>query len=480
MKDVLNQRFVRFLELAVVLYLGSKLFVSVPDITPLLFHFFGFEVRAGEFATVDVGRVFLRGFMALCLLCYVLKVGVFDGVVDRSPNAQQKPKSSRVPRALSVVGATTLSASLWILIVLAVVVPTGTDVFNRFTQDERPGNFDRFQSHTHDGGVLQTELAIEAVLAGENPYSIDYGDTIMIRARDSDLWGWRSWGYERNPALGHVPYPPGVFVMSIPFKWASDQLFGGYDQRLFYVFAAIAFTILVGLMVPSGPPRRIAWAVAGLGSGLLPFIRIGRNDIVLLAAVAAFVLAVQHRRFVWMGVTLGLACVVKQFAWPLALFTAIWMWRDSRVDRADKRRVTAAFLVTFSAFVLPFLIASPEAFFEDVLAFSLGMTDDAYPIRSDSMGLTSLLLGTGAATTLRDGFPMWIFQLSITLPVIVVLVIRVIHHPSADQVFTSAAVTVFVGLSCSAFFAFNYWPFPIALLAFGLLLSRPAASADSE
>ena len=68
------------------------------------------------------------------------------------------------------------------------------------------------QSYSHDGGVIQTEAAIDFFLAGRNPYVEDYRSTPMAE------WGLP----EFRTALDHYPYLPWTYVFSAPVKLVSD------------------------------------------------------------------------------------------------------------------------------------------------------------------------------------------------------------------------------------------------------------------
>jgi hypothetical protein len=437
-------------ELGLVMVLGSGVLASTPDLTPLLQHFFGFEWDRSQFAIDNPVYPLLMGCFALCLLVYVLRLSLR---VDKHG----------VDRVLNVVG--------WIIMVLAITTPAARDMFLRATIDNVPGNERMYVSHTHDGGVLQTELAIDAVLAGENPYSLDYGNSEMARARDSDAAGWRGWGYEHNPAFDHVPYLPAMFLLPLPLNLASEAAFDWYDQRVFYILAFFVFIWATGRLVRAGRPRRIVWLLTGLSPLLLPFIQMGRNDIALLAVLALFALAVKRDKVVLAAGLLGVACASKQFAWATVPFFAVWLSRRESAPEGSTKWSILAFVGVMALFCLPFFITAPGAFLDDTLAFNLGLTADAYPLRPDSTGMASLVFGLGWATSLRDGFPMWVFQAAVTLPLITILLLRLYRRPTLPQMYLYAGVVTFTTLFFSAFFAFNYWAIPAYLLLYsGLAL----------
>jgi hypothetical protein len=450
----------RVVEAGVLLAVGFGWMARLVDLTPLFRHFLGIRPGPPQFAMVDPFYPLLRGVVAVALFAYLVGL-LWPG--RTGPGGD---------RALSVLA--------WVLLVIGLVTPAARDMFDRAVTDEAPGNEAAFRSQTHDGGVLQTEIAMSALTRGENPYAIDYGDTEMARARDSDAQGWRRLGYPRNPALGHLPYPPAEFLLPLPLSWASRHALGWYDQRVFYLLAALAFVFVCGLLVEPGGLRRMVWLVAGASQLLLPFVRAGRNDIVLLLWLAVMACLLQRRRVVAAGAVLGLACATKQFAWILAVVFAIWVWVDPEWRGRPARRSLVALAAVFLAFCLPFLLWSPSAFVDDVIAFNLGLSPDAYPLRPDSLGLASLVLGLGWATSLRGGFPMWAAQLAITLPIAIFLLRRLIRQPSAASMLLVAALVLYSALFCSSFFALNYLAAPGGLLLFAALLSRSRPDWPAE
>ena len=72
--------------------------------------------------------------------------------------------------------------------------------------------------------VIQTEAAIQYLLAGQNPYVQDYVNTPMAE------WGFSAY----RTALYHYPYLPWTFIFSAPF-YVLGTAAGFYDQRLVYL-----------------------------------------------------------------------------------------------------------------------------------------------------------------------------------------------------------------------------------------------------
>lgn len=453
-------------ELGLVLWTGFRFATHTVDPTALMARFFGYEVwipsyrRPMPLQSVALGLITLVVLTYLALLVFELLSGRSEGGRGGGRPGGRAAWGRRLP----------LSVFCWVLIGFGAVLPAAQDMLVRADVDEVAGNQRAFRSRTHDGGVLQTELAMTALMEGRNPYRVDYGETVMARAADSQAERWRGIGYERNPALGHIPYLPAMFLLPIPVRAASEALFDWYDQRLFYLLAALVLVLVSGRLVGGGRPRRIVWLLVGVSPFLLPFLRIGRNDVVLLALLALMALALKRGRTVWAAGLLGLACASKQFAWFVVPFFLIWLWRDERVDGRSAGRALTALVAVGGLVCLPFLLWGPEAFLEDVLFFNLGLTADAYPLRPDSSGVAAIALGLGWATGLRDGFPLWAFQLLVTLPLAALGAVGVWRKPSAARVFLASALALWAALFCSAFFALNYWSHPAFMVLAAALL----------
>ena len=63
-------------------------------------------------------------------------------------------------------------ATATFLVAAWLVLPALVQIELRLHVDEAPGNQATYQSRTHDGGVAQTEMAADALLAGRNPSAL--------------------------------------------------------------------------------------------------------------------------------------------------------------------------------------------------------------------------------------------------------------------------------------------------------------------
>ncbi len=180
-------------------------------------------------------------------------------------------------------------------------------------------------------------------------------------------------GPEFAPASLHS-YPALAFLVYVPSVWA-----GLPTTMLTSLVFVGAFVLAAGW----GAPRRERSLVALLllaNAGLVFFTLRGSFDVVaLLPALLAWRTLDHPKRS---AALLGLACAVKQIAWPLVPFYLVSIWRRDGARAALGRLavLAGAFLVPN----LPFLLASPGAWARSLL---LPM---ALPIFPSGVGLVEL------------------------------------------------------------------------------------------
>jgi hypothetical protein len=336
----------------------------------------------------------------------------------------------------------------WFVFAL-VIIPVLRDVEIRRHIDEAPGNSQPYRSQAHDGGVVQTELAGAALRRGENPYRLDYSQTSMARTADSDAEGWRSTGYERNPAFDHVPYLPAILYLAAIFP---------SDIRLLYLIFALIFSLLIARRFADGPARRIAALVAICNPLLLPYLVVGRNEILLLVPLALFCFAVTDERWRAAAIWLGVSLAVKQFAVAAIPFFVL----ARRQQWKSLWPLVAIPLLT----ILPFVIWDARAFFDDTVVFNFS----GYPVKWLGWGISPLAYGLNLVENPAGNNPFGWLALPAQLLALLVLGRRVIREPN-DQLLASG-IFLFVMLFCARAFAFNYLAVPALFIALAVHQTR--------
>lgn len=198
--------------------------------------------------------------------------------------------------------------------------------------------------------LATTNEALGVLAGGNNPYTHVYAMT--------------------NPPGGPFGYPPGELAF-----YGLAKLLG------LNVFRVDMLTGIVGLGLLASLAPLIGDGLAALAiSPLAAAVDVvfhttdGSNDtaagFLTLAAIVALVWSYAvsgriARPALWFAsaVAFGWVVAFKEYALPIAVFVALFVWRD---DSRRARGWIAVALLTTAAFVLPFLIWNPVAFISNV------------------------------------------------------------------------------------------------------------------
>lgn len=358
------------------------------------------------------------------------------------------------------------TAATAVLVTVLCVIPVLAQVELRINVDDAPGNTAPYVSSTNDGGVHQVEMASEAVLSGENPYRISYDRPPASRSPDSAREGWRRLGYDTNPALDHLTYPPGPICVSIPFLWASRHALGFYDQRIVYLLAAFALALVLASMAPPGPPRRMV-VVATLASPLLGrYLENGRSDILVLLPLAVFGKLLLERRWLGASIALGVALTMKQFALFALPFLFLAAYLDAGRSAGKAARRLWPSLAVPLAVMAPFLVWDAGAMIEDVF---LWLNAGGYPVRWNGFGLTPLAYGLGLVREPSGPNPYGFLSLPLLLLSAAGLGLWVYRKPTPRRTLVASGALLYVALFTARAFAPSYLASPVLLWAMAWL-----------
>jgi hypothetical protein len=331
-------------------------------------------------------------------------------------------------------------------------------------------------SYTHDGGVIQTEVATEYLLSGKNPYVEDYVNTPMA-----------DWGLDRHTALYHYPYLPWTFLFPAPFYLLSHALLGWYDQRFVYLLL-FALTLLLAPRLARGTTASLCLTmVLGLNPLLALDVIFGQNDsFVLFWIVLALWLLDQQdfgspRNLLLASAAYGLACASKPTAWFLAPFFALYLLRDRPLSLADWRRLAVTLLrrawpvaAVFALLVGPWLVWNPGAMLDDVWRWSAGTAEVSYQIRG--WGLANFVLAFGLVPDRLAYFPFWLPELLLGLPLLLALLWQQERENGLGRMLYGYALLLFAFLYVSRFLNENYLGYLLGFFALAYFMGqRPEA-----
>ncbi len=358
---------------------------------------------------------------------------------------------------------------LWSIILTMVILPAIKMTILR--HENLP------QSYSHDGGVIQTEAAIDYFLAGKSPYIEDYYDTPMA-----------DWGFEQfRTALEHYPYLPATFVISAPVKVVSDAALGWYDQRFTYLILFIITLLLAARLTKNrGEDLLGVTMLIGLNPIMGLDVIFGQNDSFVLAWLVISAWFLYRKNWLWSSIFFGVAAASKPTAWFLAPFWALALLEQTPVSLSQivsrpvlttlTKRITPA-LGVFLLFTLPYFIWSPDAFIDDVWRWAAGTAETHYQIWG--LGFANFVLAWGGIPDRFAYWPFWLPEIIITLPLLIVLLIKQLRDNTISAWFWHGAIMLLGFAYFSRFLNENYLGFLLALFALGYYIhNQPSRSID--
>jgi hypothetical protein len=328
-------------------------------------------------------------------------------------------------------------------------------------------------AYTHDGGVIQTEVTIEYLLSGVNPYVADYLDTPMAL-----------WGTEYHTALYHYPYLPWTFLFSAPFYLSSQAALGWFDQRFVYLLLFVVTLALAQSLARRPVDKLGVVMVIGLNPILASDVIFGQNDSFVLfwIVLAIWLLRLgETRGKAWVGAlsaaALGLACASKPTAWFLVPFWALYLLRDEwGVDEGRFRRMHEGkrwlgalmrrawpLAVVFVLVVGPWFVWDPAAMLDDIWRWSAGTADAPYQIRG--WGLSNFVLAFNLVPDRLAYWPFWIPEILIITPVLAALLWRQTRHNTPGAVLYHYVLLLLAFFYVSRFLNENYLGYLLAVFA---------------
>lgn len=300
----------------------------------------------------------------------------------------------------------------------------------------------------HDG-LLQIESAIDRLLAGQAIYGVDWSGTPMAQL----TWNLVPGG---NPALHHFAYLPLTVLVGVPFRLVAGALGLPFDYRVVLIaFALVALAAVLAL--PFAPERRFMLVCA---LSINPLITIylwpGRNDIEFLACLLVSLALMARGRITVAALALGIAVAFKPFAWPAVPFFVLLLYLRWRSMRSMREPVAALLAMALPAVltITPFFLANPSAFWDDIVRYTAGGTQHAYPIAGYGFG--ELLYQTGMIARRTDVFPFAIFQLAAMVPVLFFACRAFLRRPTAGRWMAGYAALLLAFTFFSRFFNDNY------------------------
>jgi hypothetical protein len=377
--------------------------------------------------------------------------------------APQMPDEMPVPRLRDRLLFTIRLSIVLFVVLAAALFPTALNIELR--RQEGPA------THVTDG-LIQTEVAIQFLMNGKNPYTENYFGTPLEDWHGEEI----SWT-PTDSTLYHNAYLPFLFIVSIPFYLLSNAVLGWYDQRFLYILMYVGTLLLLPRLVERQRDKLCLLAVVGLNFLFTYFLADGRNDIVILFGLVVVTALIAAGHITASALVLGLTLMIKQTAWFVIPFYFLYLIpREFTFDS-----IRSALFKTWPLFaviliiLVPFLMWDASSFFDDTVGYLLGTSLDSYPIRG--WGFSTLLRAVGVIPTAYSAFPFGILELVFGIPTLILLLVRQRHTNTLQQVWLGFAVLSFVIEYFSRFFHDNYFVIAIqSLMIASFLITRTLAS----
>ncbi|MBI3522374.1 MAG: DUF2029 domain-containing protein [Chloroflexi bacterium] len=332
------------------------------------------------------------------------------------------------------------------IVVAMVVIPTIASIVLRETG--KP------YTYVHDGAIMIEEAA-RKLLRGQNPYVADYLDTPLYY-----------WPMVNNPALYHLTYFPFLYLITVPFVWAFDNLRLFWDQRYLYLPAYLATLVIVPLLVRAPREKLALTALVALNPQLFPFVIEGRNDFFVLAFLFGGVALLQRDRRTLGVLAISVAAAAKLHALFLLPFVAVYLVARDR-PRTLREAWTAIWRawwpgVAFTAITfVPFLVNDFPAFYDDVVRYNAGGAAWSYPI--SGMGFSALLLAFGAIPNRQADFPFAAIEIAVAAPIATYWLWRLWRDRRLGTMLLGYAITLLAFLFFGRYFQGNYLGYILAV-----------------
>ncbi len=346
---------------------------------------------------------------------------------------------------------------LALLVGLFVVLPTIVAIVLRATG--KP------YTYIHDGALMAEEAA-RKLLAGYNPYSVDYLDTPLFY-----------WPMVNNPALYHFTYFPQLFLLTIPAMLALGPL-GWFDERVLFLPAFIGCLAVAAMLVRGTPQRLAVVAAIAMNPQFMPFVVEGRNDSFVLFFVLLTLLFLKRDRPALAGASLAIATGLKLHATVLAPFVLVYLAARARprtLAEAWRAIAPAAMpfaLISFATFV-PFLAWDAWGFWDDVVLYNAGASAWSYPVAG--IGFSMLLHAVGVIPYRTAEFPFWLFEVAAAIPVAVLTLRKLWREPSLALLVFGYAATLLAFLFFGRYFQTSYVGYIVAAATPAMFLAGPRA-----
>ena len=395
-------------------------------------------------------------FLVTLLAIYVLLDLIHPQMADEIPN----PKKRHKFLFLTKLGIVLFS------LMFAAILPAGFNIIQR--QMNEPTSF-------ATDGLIQTEVAIEFLLEGKNPYTEDYTNTLLA--------DWQGGEPPFTPVPGplyHNVYLPFLFIASIPAYLLSQAFLGWYDQRFVFLLFYLGTLLLLPAIVKKQRQQLILMCLVGLNFLFTYFLAEGRNDVVILFGLVLCTAFLAHGYNKSSAFVLGLTLMVKHQAWFFLPFYLLYTLPKPINLASIKKWLISLWplYVAVAVVLIPFLIWDFSSFIADTVFYITGQSEYSFPIRG--IGLSHIMVAIGIIPSLEAPFPFLILSLGFGLPVLAYTLRRQYKTNSLANMWLGFALFGFTFQYFSRFFNDNYMIFLVQALFIAQFVNKSVSAAEES
>lgn len=318
-----------------------------------------------------------------------------------------------------------------------------------------------------DTGV-KTKIAADFLIRGENPYSLDFKNTL-----------YKNFNYpeEYQGEYKHYVYLPFFLIANSYFQTITYHYFNFSDPLILLLFFYFACLIILYIIPKDKEKKIIVVTLAAFNPYLLLTLIHGQNDIFTLFFIILSVFLLSKEKYFWSSIFLGAACGAKQYAWILIPFYLYFLYSQTDKESVKEKILFAGKkiipgLAVFFAFILPFLLWAGPDFIEDTILFCTGGMPNSFPVSGS--GLSGILVGKSFIKSLNGASITYIIQIAVCLPLFIWLIKILKKNKEISTLLFAYTLFTFVFLITNRFFNENF------IVVFGVLALAIYAFQNNE
>jgi len=303
--------------------------------------------------------------------------------------------------------------------------------------------------------IMVTESAIKYFVQWQNPYTEDYFNTpLELHQKYRSIIVMDSVRVF-NPAFFHYAYLPAQFILPSPLYLFLTNTFHWYDHRFFYFICVLIILLILYKMVKDNRRKLLTLILFFFCPSFFFYLLFGFNDLQVLLLLLICLYFLRRKKIILSAIFLALALVSKQSTIIFVPFYLLYLLGDNnKIAKVNHfRKVLFPTLLIFIivvAVILPFIIWDKNSFIDDVLYFVSGKSSTSYPI--NGVGFSNLIYQAHLVNSVNDYYPFIIWQLVITIPIMIYLIIKQLKDNSLKRLILNYALTLFVFWFFSRYF----------------------------